>query len=81
MSKQISKLQNSTKLLLPKVAFGKCVRSMISYPSMRFRIQAKTLLALQEVAEDFIATLFTKYQQAVLHSKIRAVQEKGFKEL
>ncbi|KAH8899698.1 histone-fold-containing protein [Thozetella sp. PMI_491] len=69
--REIKKYQQSTKKLLPKRPFRRLVEEVAGecVPHLpRLRWKRKALLALQEIAEDYLARLFAKANKAALHA-------------
>jgi histone H3/H4 len=58
--KEIRRYQQSTKLLIPKLAFSQVVRKIMSEISADLRFQSGTLKALQEAAEAYLVMEFER---------------------
>lgn len=70
--KDIIRLQKTTHLLIPKLAFARVVKEVFQdfvegYES--FRIQGVALQALQEAAEMYLVHFFQHAYQCTLHAK------------
>lgn len=63
--------QQSTALLVPKLPFSRLVREVTQEyaPSKNFRWQADALLAIQEMAEAYLVSVFEDTNLAALHTK------------
>lgn len=67
---QISKLQTTTKMQIPKLCFARLVREIMqSVGGMDYRIQGLALSALQEAAEMYLVHFFEDSNLASAHAR------------
>ena len=68
--RQIKQYQKSTELLIRKIPFQRLVREIVyQLKDESYRFQSHALLALQEVAEDFLINMFDQCNQIATHGK------------
>ncbi|KAG5683702.1 putative histone H3-like 3 [Polypedilum vanderplanki] len=77
--KEIRKLQNSTKIAIPRVVFARAVKEILQDSKENFKIQAQALIALQEAAEDYIVNHFEMMNLAAIHAKRVTVMQNDSK--
>ena len=67
--REIRRYQKSTELLIPKIAFQRFMRHVAEGVKTNLRFQGSAVLALQQVAEDFLAGLFEDANFCAIHAK------------
>ena len=68
--REIRLLQNSVKLLVPKLPFSRLVREITSiYTRREFKFSGESLLALQTMAESYLEGLFADANLCAIHAK------------
>jgi histone H3 len=67
--REIRKYQKSTDLLLRKLPFQRLVREVSQDFKTELRFQGSAILAVQEVAEDYLVGLYEHANLATIHSK------------
>jgi len=67
--REIRKLQRTTDMLIPKLAFQRVVREVAQDYNTNMRFRATALLALQESTEAYITNLFSDTILSAIHRK------------
>ena len=67
--KEICRFQESTKLLIPKMAFYCVVCEILQQERSWCKIQASPILALHEVAKTYLVHLFEDGNLCAIHTK------------
>ena len=78
--REIRRYQKSTKLLIPKLPFGRFIREVTTtlYPTKGFRFQASAIDAIHHATEAFSVTLFEDANLCAIHAKRQTVMKKDF---
>jgi len=77
--REIRKFQKSTKLLIPKMPFGRLVREVarkVTHDNPDLRFQSSALECLQEAAEAFLVQLFEDTLLCAIHAKRVTIMQK-----
>ncbi|KAF4569862.1 hypothetical protein EYR40_008843 [Pleurotus pulmonarius] len=67
--KEITKLQKSTELMIPRVAFQRVVREIAQEFKLDLRFQSTALQALQEAAEEYLVSVLQGANLCAAHAK------------
>ena len=68
--REIRRYQKSTEMLIPKLAFQKCVKEIMETKyGQHYKIQAAALGALQEASEAYVVNLFENTNLCAVHAK------------
>ncbi|KAG6886124.1 histone H3.1 [Termitomyces sp. T159_Od127] len=67
--REIRRYQQSTELLIPKVAFQRLVREVAQDFRYGLRFQTSAISALQEAAEAYLVDLFQDTNLAAIHAR------------
>ena len=76
--RQIRKHQKSTELLIRKLPFQRLVKEVVRelFPTANYRFQSTSVLALQEVSESFLVSMFDDVNCIAIHGKRVTIQVK-----
>ena len=77
--RQIRECQKSTDLLIRKLPFQRLVREVAQKIDPTLRFQSTAILALQEVSESFLVTMFEDVNVCSLHAGRVTIQTKDIK--
>ena len=67
--REIRRYQKSTELLIRKLPFQRLVREIAQNIKPDLRFQGSALLALQEISETYLVTLFEDTNLCAIHAK------------
>ncbi|KAH6956072.1 histone-fold-containing protein [Ilyonectria robusta] len=74
--REIRKFQQSTDLLIPRLAFQRLIKEIALFVKSPVRFQSAAIGALQESAECYLATLFEEANLCAIHAKRVTIQKK-----
>jgi len=77
--REIRKYQKSTEHLIRRLPFQRLVREIAINYKLGLRFQSVALLALQEVAESFLVSLFEDTNLCAIHAKRVTIQVKDMR--
>ncbi|KAH7120079.1 histone 3 [Dactylonectria estremocensis] len=77
--REIRKFQQSTDLLIPRLAFQHLVQEIAQLFKSPFRFQSAAIGALQESAECYLASLFEEANLCAIHAKRVTIQNKDIR--
>ncbi|KAH7132915.1 histone-fold-containing protein [Dactylonectria macrodidyma] len=73
--REIRKLQKSTDLLIPRLAFQRLIKDIAQSFKFPIRFQSTAIGALQESAECYLASLFEEANLCAIHAKRVTIQQ------
>ena len=74
--REIRKYQKSTELLIKKLPFQRLLREIAQKIKHDLRFQSTAILALQEVAEDYLVKMFQQVNVCAMHGGRVTIQPK-----
>lgn len=77
--REIRKMQKSTELLIPRMAFARVVRDVAQEYKQGLRFQTSSISALQEATEAFVVSLFEAANICAIHAKRVTVEPNDMK--